>query len=204
MVALYIIGGILLLIALLLLLPITARVKFQDDFFLKVKFLGLTVYKLKPEEKEKSEKEEKKQEKLTETTDKKEEGIFSRLKAKHGFKGAIQELFDFAGKVINETKPQLLKIKFRKVKLDLIVVGSDAAMTAIEYGAVCGIVYPVLSFIDENLNVKLKKINVSAGFKHTESQFSVSFNAKANALLLLIIAFKALKEYKNFSVRNEL
>ncbi len=203
MVVLYIICGILLLLALLLILPITARVKFQDDFFLKVKFLGFTVYKLKPEEKEEKA-DDKKPQKPKEKPKEEEPGIFSKLKAKHGFKGAIKELFDFAGKIINETKPQLLKIKFRKVKLDLIVVGSDAAMTAIEYGAVCGIVYPVLSFIDQNLNVKLKKINVQAGFKHTESQFSFSLDVKANAILLFIIAFKAFKEYKNFSVRNEL
>ena len=113
-------------------------------------------------------------------------------------------MFDFAGKVITEIKPQLLKIKFRKFKLELIVVGEDAAMTAIEYGAVCGIVYPVLSFIDQNLNIELKQIIVEAGFKHNESVFKTSFDVKANALLLLIIAFKALKEYKNFSLRNEL
>ncbi len=203
MVALYIIGGIILLIALLLLLPITAQIKFEDDFFLKVKFLGLTVYKLKPEE-EKAKKEKPQEKAEGNKPQEKEQGIFQKLKAKHGFKGAIKEIFDFAGNVINAVKPQLLKIKFRKFKLDLIVVGSDAAMTALEYGAVCGIVYPVLSYIDQNLNIKLKQINVSAGFKHLESQFSVSFNAKANAVLLLIIAFKALKEYKNFSVRNEL
>ena len=33
MIALYIIGGLLLLIALALFLPITARVKFENDFF---------------------------------------------------------------------------------------------------------------------------------------------------------------------------
>lgn len=203
MVALYIIGGILLLIALILLLPITAQIKFEDDFFLKVKFLGITVYKLK----EKQEKNKTKKEKSENNEPKpkaKEQGIFAKLKAKHGFKGAIKEVFDFAGKVITEIKPQLLKIKFRKFKLELIVVGEDAAMTAIEYGAVCGIVYPVLSFIDQNLNIKLKQIIVEAGFKQNESVFTTSFDVKANALLLLIIAFKALKEYKNFSLRNEL
>ncbi|MBQ3058356.1 MAG: DUF2953 domain-containing protein [Clostridia bacterium] len=204
MIALYIIGGILLLIALLLLLPITAQIKFENDFFLKIKFLGLTVYELKNEKEEKAETEKPKEKSEESKPKEKEQGIFFRLKAKHGFKGAIKEIFNFVGKVISEVKPQLLKIKFRKFKLDLIVVGSDAAMTALEYGAVCGIVYPVLSFIDQNLNINLKQINVSAGFKHLDSQFSVSFNAKANALLLLIIAFKALKEYKNFSVRNEL
>ena len=201
MVALYIIGGILLLIALILLLPITAQIKFEDDFFLKVKFLGVTIYKLKEkQEKPKAPKKEKTEQKAKE----KELGIFAKLKAKHGFKGAIKEVFDFAGKVITEIKPQLLKIKFRKFKLELIVVGEDAAMTAIEYGAVCGIVYPVLSFIDQNLNIELKQIIVEAGFKHNESVFKTSFDVKANALLLLIIAFKALKEYKNFSLRNEL
>lgn len=198
MLALYIIGGILLLIALILLLPITAQIKFDNDFFFKIKFLGITVYK--PKEKKKKSKKEKGEQKPKE----KEQGIFSKLKAKHGFKGAIKELVGFASLVINQTKPQLLKIKIRKFKLDLIIVGEDAAMTAIEYGAVCGIVYPVLSYIDQNLNIKLKQINVEAGFKHSESVFTTSFDVKANALLLSIIAFKALKEYKNFSVRNEL
>lgn len=201
MVALYIIGGILLLIALILFLPITAQIKFKDDLDLKVKFLGVTVYKLK-EDKPKTEKS--KGENTEAKPKEKKAGIFSKLKAKHGFKGAIKELFDFVGNVISKIKPQLLKIKFRKFKLNLIIVGEDAAMTAIEYGAVCGIVYPVLSFIDQNLNIKLKQINVEAGFKHNESEFSTSFDIKANALLLSIIAFKALKEYKNFSVRNEL
>lgn len=198
MLALYIIGGILLLIALILLLPITAQIKFDDDFFFKIKFLGITVYK--PKEKKKKSKKEKGEQKPKE----KEQGIFSKLKAKHGFKGAVKELVGFASLVINQTKPQLVKIKFRKFKLDLIIVGEDAAMTAIEYGAVCGIVYPVLSYIDQNLNIKLKQINVEAGFKHNESVFTTSFDVKANVILLLIIAFKALKEYKNFSVRNEL
>ncbi len=204
MIALYIIGGLILLIALLLLLPITAQIKFQNDFYLKVKFLGITVYKLKNEKEEKAEAEKPKEKSGEDKPKEEEQGIFHKLKAKHGFKGAIKEIFDFAGEVLSKTKPQLLKIKFRKFKLDLIIVGSDAAMTAIEYGAVCGIVYPVLSFIDQNLNVRLKQINVSAGFKQNESEFSVSCDVKANALLLLIIAFKAFKEYKNFSVRNEL
>ena len=202
MVALYIIGGILLLIALILLLPNTAQIKFKDDLNLKIKILGITVYKLKQDEKPKTEKKE--SESTYQKPKEKEQGIFSKLKAKHGFKGAIKELFDFASAVIREIKPQLLKIKFRKFKLDLIIVGEDAAMTAIEYGAVCGIVYPVLSFIDQNLNIKLKQIIVEAGFKQNESVFTTSFDVKANALLLLIIAFKALKEYKNFSLRNEL
>ena len=200
MVALYIIGGILLLIALVLLLPITAQVEFKEDFFLKVKFLGITVYNL-------NEKPKKTKVKKTEKEQKpkpKKQGTFAKLKAKRGFKGAVKELFDFASKFIKDTKPQLTKIKFRNFKLQLIVVGEDAAMTAIEYGAVCGIVYPVISFIDQNLNIKLKQIDVEAGFKHSESVFTTSFDVKANAILLSIIAFKALKEYKNFSLRNEL
>ena len=52
--------------------------------------------------------------------------------------------------------------------------------------------------------IKYKKINITAGFKQTDSQFTFSLDVKATPVLLLIIAFKAVKEYKNFSVRNEL
>ncbi len=203
MVTLYIIGGVLVFIALLLLLPITARVKFENNLFLKIKFLGITLYELKQEENPKTEKSEKNDEKPQQKTAE-EKGIFTKLKEKHGFIGALKELFGLANDIITATKPQLLKIKFRKVKVNLTVVGSDAAMTAIEYGTACSVVYPVLSFIDQSLNVKFKQINVEAGFKKEESEFSASLDVKANAVLLLIIAFKALKEYKNFSVRNEL
>ena len=204
MVALYIIGGILLLIALILFLPITAQIKFENDLYLKVKFFGITLYKFKSEKEAEPKNQTKTEAKEQAKPKSKEEGIFAKLKAKHGFKGAIKEIFDFLDKLIKAIKVDLLKIKFCKFKLDLIVVGSDAAMTAIEYGTVCSIVYPVLSFIDQNLNIKLKSINVEAGFKHEESVFTTSFDVKANLILLLKIAFKAFKEYKNFSERNEL
>lgn len=201
MTALYIIGGIILLIALLLILPITARIDFKDDFFVKVKYLGITVYKITPDEEEQkpNEKAEK-----TEKPKEKQDGIFTKLSKKHGFKGAVKEILSFALDVLKQTKKQLLKIKLRNIKIDLIIVGSDAAQTAIEYGAVCSMVYPVLSIIEQSLNVKYKKINITAGFKQLDSQFNFSLDVKATPVLLLIIAFKAVKEYKNFSVRNEL
>ena len=201
MTVLYIIGGIILLIALLLILPITAQIDFKDDFFVKVKYLGITVYKITPDEEEQKPNEKAKK---TENPKEKQKGLFTKLTEKHGFKGAVKEMVSFALDILKQTKKQLLKIKLRNIKIDLIVVGSDAAQTAIDYGAICGVVYPVLSIIDQNLNVKYKKINITAGFKQTDSQFAFSLDVKANPVLLLIIALKAVKEYKNFSVRNEL
>lgn len=201
MTALYIIGGIILLIALLLILPITARIDFKDDFFVKIKYLGITVYKITPDEEEQMPNEKAKK---TENPKEKQKGLFTKLTEKHGFKGAVKEILSFALDILKKTKKQLLKIKLRNIKIDLIVVGSDAAQTAIDYGAICGVVYPVLSVVEQNLNVKYKKINITAGFKHTDSQFNFSLDVKATPISLLIIAFKAVKEYKNFSVRNEL
>ena len=39
--------------------------------------------------------------------------------------------------------------------------GDDAAQTAVEYGAVCGSVYPVLAFLESTAVISLKKINIS-------------------------------------------
>lgn len=201
MTALYIIGGIILLIALLLILPIAARIDFKDDFFVKIKYLGITVYKITPDEEEQMPNEKAKK---TENPKEKQKGLFTKLTEKHGFKGAVKEILSFALDILKKTKKQLLKIKLRNIKIDLIVVGSDAAQTAIDYGAICSVVYPVLSIIEQNLNVKYKKINITAGFKQLDSQFNFSLDVKATPISLLIIAFKAVKEYKNFSVRNEL
>ncbi len=202
MIWLYIIGGLVLLIALLLSLPITAQIEFKEEFFVKIKYLGITVYKIKPDGKQTktAEKEEKPQTKALE----KEDGTFTKLRKKHGFKGAVKEILSLILDILKATKKHFLRVKIRKVKLDLIVVGSDAAQTAVEYGAICGFVYPILSLMEQNLNIKYKNINIEAGFKHTDSQFGISADIKANSVLLLIIAVKVLKEYKNFSVRNEL
>ena len=199
MIVLYVLGAIILLLTFVLVLPLKVKLGFLGDFVIKVKFLGITVYP-----KTKNSQSEPKSESGTETNKPKEKNLFEKLVEKQGFKGAVNELFGFFKLVIVPLKKFLKAIKFRKIKVDLAVAGSDAFETAVNYGAVCSVVYPVLSLFQSVANAKYKNIDVRSDFEGGKSNFEFSLELKVSLLVLLIFGFKIFKEYKNFCVRNDL
>lgn len=197
MIALYIIGTVVLITVVVLMLPLKVNLKFCEDFSLKVKFAFITLYKTE-------EKQETKQKETIQKTQVKKESLFQKLKSKNGFTGAIKEIFAFLGQVFEHLKVLFRFVWFKNVNLNLSVAGEDAAQTAIKYGAVCSVVYPVLSFFDSIANVKYKRINVQSNFDSKESEFDFSLDINLQILVLIIAGFKIYKEYKKFSVRNGL
>ncbi len=196
MFVLYILGVLVLIIILLLCLPLRVNLKFLDDFYFDIKILGFKVYPIKEKKSDKPQNTQSK-----ETTEK---SLFEKLKEKRGFKGAIKELFSLFFAVLNPLKRFLRFIKFRKIKISLSVAGEDAAKTAIDYGIICSIVYPVLSLFDSILNVKYKSIDIRSDFEGKESNFDFSLSIKISIIYILIFGYKIFKEYKNFCVRNDL
>ncbi len=200
MIVLYILGALVLLLAIVLLSPLKVEVSFSGDFWAKVKFFGFTLYpkNKKPKYKPKHKKSN------TNKPKQKEKNLFEKLVEKRGFKDAIREIFAFLKDVILPFKKFLKALKFRKIKVDLVVAGSDACETAINYGTVCSVVYPVLSLFQTVANAKHKNIDVRSDFEGGKSSFGFSLELKISLLLFLIIGFKIFKEYNNFCVRNDL
>ncbi len=199
MTALIIVLSILAFSTLLLLLPISLDIKFEGDFFLRIKFAGIKVFEIEP----KSDIKQKVAE-SDKQTEQKAENLFGKLKKKHGFIGAVKEIFIFANGLLSKFKNNLKHILVRRLCLDINIASSDAAQTAIEYGAVCSVVYPTLSLICSLANVKLKQININADFDKKEPDFSFSAIIRVKVIFLLKLAFIAFSEYKNFRMRNEL
>ena len=201
MIALYIVATLLILITLILFLPVSVDLKFQEEFTFKIKLFGIKVFAP-------SKKVSKKFDKDVENEPLKEEnkikGLFSKLKDKKGFIGAVKEVFELLKDCLKQLEIFLKTIKFKKVCLDLSVAGDDAAKTAIQYGQVCAIVYPTLAFLQTKANVKYKNINVKSEFENKQSEFSFSLTVNLQILFLLITVFKVYKEYKNFITRNGL
>ena len=88
-------------------------------------------------------------------------------------------------------------IKIRKFVFDLSIATDDAAKTAIEYGEVCCVVYPIISFIEANTNFKLKtnNINIRPDFDSKDSKFKVSVLVKAKLIICLIAIAALLWDY---------
>ncbi len=95
-------------------------------------------------------------------------------------------------------------IKFRKLikrivvkntEFRLIVVGNEAADTALKYGAVCSAAYPVLTLMSECVTFKPDSIDISAGFDKKEMDFHLKTNFSVRIIYLLIFAVSSIKEY---------
>ncbi len=205
MIFLLISGIILALLLLILFLPVEIFISFKEAFKVKIKFFGIKVFEIEPESQEKNDKaldkvSEKNAQKDTENKAKK---IFSRLKERLGFTGAVKEIFKLLLDCLTHIKSLLRHIKINKIRLNIAVASDDAAKTAIEYGTVCSAVYPVLALLDTVPNIGLKEINIRSDFEGSECDFSFSLQIGIQIFFALISAFKIYKEYRNFVIRNE-
>ena len=201
MIPLIIVLSVLAFIVLLLLIPISVHIKYDGDFFVKLKIAGIKAFEAEPKEDIKEPSPDTENDKKVK---KQTQKSFDKLKEKHGFAGAVKEIFEFVKAVISRLKGELKHIAIRKLCLDIKVASGDAATTATSYGAVCAAVYPVLTFIDGIANVKMKNINILSDFNSDNSDFGFSVIIKARILFLIIMAFGVFSEYNKFKTRNEL
>ena len=205
MIALIIIAVLLLIIAAVLFLPLDAIIEFKDDFFFKLKFSGIGIFKLNPDKKKKEEKTENNlpSNKSTPKKESKAATYFKKLKEKYGFSGTIKLLLGFLRDLIPHIRKLLKHIKIRNVVIDIIIAENDAAKTAIEYGSVCAVAYPVLSGLESVAGVKYKAINIKSDFEGQNSSFAFKGDIRTRIIFLLIALIKVYLEYKKFTARIE-
>lgn len=189
---------ILFLIGLILLSKITVFLSFHDKFVFYVKFFGFKLFG--------NQEQDGKIEKSDDKTqgEKQKAKFFGKLRKKLGFSGAVKELSGFGMKIAKLLSSLLKHFSFRKIFLNIIVATENAAQTAIEYGTVCAVVYPLAEFLNSVSDVKYKKIAISTDFNSTNPKMEFEFEAGTRVIFLLISAFKIFKEYRNFISRNDL
>ena len=149
MTALYIIGGILLFVFLLLIIPISVFFEYDDDFALKIRYGGIKILDLKwikklisyfteKSKKPKKEKKQKKQkkpkkEKPGKEKKKSENSIIAYFKKKgviESVRFCLAVLYAALSRIVRVLK----HIRIKKLFLDITVSSDDAANTAIVYG----------------------------------------------------------------------
>ena len=201
MIALTIISAVVLLIVLLLFLPISLDIKYTDGFFMTARFAGIRIYKIEPGKDIKKPEADAESDKKAE---KQAENPFKKLNREKGFKVALSEITSFIKALILRIKKQLRHIKITRLCLGIKIATDDAALTAIYYGAVCSVVYPILSLLDSLSNIAFKQIDIRADFESTKPDFAFSARVKLRLFFLLAAAVAALSEFNKFKTRNEL
>ncbi len=200
MIFLIIFGSILMIVLGLLFVPIVVDLEYTDGFRFKVSFFKITLFNSKKQKKTESKEQtaslKEKQKKSSVLDDAK--AYFMSIKSKKGFSGAVKEVMALIGQILSHIKRLMKYINICKVKLDITVGTADAAMTAIEYGAVCSAVYPVTSLLDSLAHIGFKEINVSSDFEGGKCDFGFSGTVKMQIFYLIICAVRIYKTIKNF------
>lgn len=186
MIALYVIVGLILLCALLLFLPASAVLNYDDEFTYYVRVLGI---KIKP-------RKDKKQKSVEEEKPTKKKNRVKEYFGRFGVSEALKRGVTFLKRALGRVSFALRHCSVRDLRLKITVAGNDAALTAIEYGTVCSVMYPFLRYLYSVLDIKAKQVDIISDFETGESD--ISFHARLNIapFWLLVAAYGIYKEYR--------
>ncbi len=185
MIALYIILGIVLVITLLLFTDVHIKVDMDKEIQIKARYL---FYKrtLIP-------KDPKRRTRLlllnVEQSDKRLKSDLRKLIDKFGLLGTVKELFDATVSLVKQGWGLAKHLRVKRFDMTATVASEDPAATAVEYGALCAVVYPALSGLQNLMKWNNKKttVDLSTDFCSTESTLKI----KAKVRLRLWYYIKA-------------
>lgn len=206
MVALYIIGGIIAFLVLVLSIRITLAGSYVEDFNLTVSwlFIKFTIFPWKKSDKPKKEKKPKKQKEKApeqapenEIQEEKKDNIFLTFYKNKGFDGVIDLINNAAYSLARMLNSFRKHIVLRELFLNMTVSkNGDAAATAIDYGRVCQKVFPALSFICSTLPVKKYNAVVEPDYLGTKNTAEFSFKVSIRPIFftnaIVVLAFRLL------------
>ncbi len=192
MIFLEITGAVLIVLALILFSPITVSLRLNEKFSAAIYFCKIRVFRINPDKPKKRKKENtgENKKKPASKAKKTKEPLFTYLKRKYGFEGAVRLLLSFAKQCLTHIKKLLRHIKIKRITVDLSVAGNDAADTAIKFGRISAAFYPVLSFLDSFKNIRFKKINLKSDFSGQKSEFKFSADITLRIFFFLAAAIK--------------
>ena len=175
MIVLYILGGILLLIFLLTLVPVRLEVSYQTEFEAKLRYLFFS-FPLSPSEGV---------DEVAPAPEKAEEkpgaGILDKLKRifrQEGFWGFLNALADFIKLLTDSSRRLLSHAKLKAFDLYLCLGGEeDAADAAILYGEVSAAVYSACAALFSLKKCRKKGVSVDLDYRTKDN--TVQFSAKA-------------------------
>ena len=195
MTALAVILIVLAVITILLLLPATVRIKYDDKLYIYAGYI--MAFRIYPPKREKKAKIK------TERQDKRK-----KIKKSKTLNLSVSEITELAGAAIKAVVNLLKTIRIPVFILHLIISGSDAAKAAINYGTVCMCLSTLYPVIEDKTKLKKKDISVDLDYGGTSSvSLDVTLNAMLAKLLIifitaLITAIKVIRTNKRKAVKN--
>ncbi len=205
MIVVYILLGLLGLLALLLAVPMYARVTYDGTLHARVRVWGVPFTLLPAEDKPKKPTKPKKTAKAGEKQAKKQPTPSKWQELVGYFKEDgpaatvhyLCETAKLAGQAVGKV---LGAVTVDRLHLELLVATDDAATTAVRYGQICAVLYPALAAIETRTKVRRRQLRVEPNFllEKTDARFDIQLHLRvwqaAWAALVLLIKFMLMKD----------
>lgn len=195
MTALWIILGIIAFIFVLLICPLSVSVVYDGELELKIRYLFLC-FKILPKKEKKPKKPEPQKTEKTEKSDNKPQdknkNSIKDFVKKKGIDGLIELLKKFVDIVLKAAKTVTSHLVISKLDINVLVVGDDAADTAMKFGYLCSAVYPLVSIVESHIKKCKHNENIVAGFNDSETKIYLVLKARIKPLFLAGAALRAL------------
>ncbi len=173
---LYILLGVLLAAALLLLMPVKVKASYDGSFgfVLIIGFVSLHLYPKKP--KKKTKKKKAKKPGSSSPTPEKEEKSLLKEKGLSWFVELIKKIADLAAGVLKDFFKHII---IKKLDVSITVAGDDAADTAVNYGRLCSVVYPAVGAVARVVKCKSYGVDITPDFdEKAKSEYEFYLYAK--------------------------
>lgn len=183
------------MLLLLLLIPVGADIAYRDTLALALKYGGIKVYDSKKKRQPSQDNVKSEERSKEKAQNKKKENFISKIFKEKGKIEGIKFCFSLIKAVISKIVWVIRKIKFKNFYLNISVASEDAAKTAVIYGTVCAAVYPVITLIDQNTDLHVKKVNIYTDFDKLSPEIEVSVSIKTRLIYAVIAAVTLFFEY---------
>lgn len=188
---------IVLFFGILLVCPVTVKMRFENEFTATIRYLFFR-YKIRPEPEVPKREEKVGKEKIEEKEDTKSK--IKEIIRQKGLSGFLNIINKFASVATGAAKKLFSRLTIQNISVDIAVADEDAAQTAIYYGYTCSVVYTAMGILVANKNCKRYHMNVVPDFNKKESKvlFQCKIRIKLFSILtsLLPALIQSLKIYK--------
>lgn len=195
MTAILIIFGIIAFIFVLLICPLSVSVVYDGEVELKIRYLFLC-FKLLPKKEKKPKKPKPQKPEKPEKTDSKPQdknkNSAKDFVRKKGIDGLIELLKKMVDIILKAAKTVTSHLVISKLDINVLVVGDDAADTAMKFGYLCSAVYPIVSIIESHIKKCRHNENIVAGFNDSKTKIYLVVKARIKPLFLIGAAVTAL------------
>ena len=195
MTARVIILSILAVIILLMFFSVNLYIDYKENkttVWIRYLFFKIPIYPRK-KKKAKPKTSDKKPEKKGEKASKDKKESFFTSTAKSQGLGAVIEILEKIIQILKDFSSSTLKhLKIKKLKLNVVTAGEDAADAALNFGYASSVIYPalgVLSSLISFLNIPDVNITVDYDKKETSASLLLQFKIRLFFLLAIILRY---------------